>query len=266
MSFIKGESQMFKQLIAVAGTFVFSTILSTSGAVAEDNERIDAKAMAILEEMSEYLGGADEFSFKGSARYEYVLNTGEKIEYGQNIAAAVKRPKGIHASVDGDVTARRFVFDGKTAAVMDPDSLEYATTKISGDIDTAVRTMIEKHGVTAPLADFLLEDSFKALTNGLDSATYVGIGDIDGTLCHHLAFRHDDRVDFQVWVDSGTTRVPRRFVIVYTSLEGRPEFRANLSDWNFSERFPDGMFSFTPPDGGVEVEFDEAVQRRSGGE
>jgi hypothetical protein len=257
---------MFKQLFAVAGAFVFSMSLSTSVSFAEENERIDAKAMSILEEMSEYLGDADEFSFKASARYEYLLNTGEKIEYGQNVSAAIERSKRVHVSVDGDVTAREFTFDGKKATLLDRDSLEYATTAISGDIDKAVRTLIEKHGVTAPLADFLLEDSYKALSDGLDSATYVGIGEIDGTLCHHLAFRHDDRVDWQVWVDAGKTRAPRRFVIVYTSAEGSPEFRANLSDWNFSERFPDGMFSFSPPEGAVEVEFDDIVGRRSGGE
>jgi hypothetical protein len=242
---------MFKQLFAVAGAFVFSMSLSTSVSFAEENERIDAKAMSILEEMSEYLGDADEFSFKASA---------------QNVSAAIERSKRVHVSVDGDVTAREFTFDGKKATLLDRDSLEYATTAISGDIDKAVRTLIEKHGVTAPLADFLLEDSYKALSDGLDSATYVGIGEIDGTLCHHLAFRHDDRVDWQVWVDAGKTRAPRRFVIVYTSAEGSPEFRANLSDWNFSERFPDGMFSFSPPEGAVEVEFDDIVGRRSGGE
>lgn len=257
---------MFKQLFAVAGALVFATSLSASVSFAEENERIDSKAMSILEEMSEYLGDAEEFSFKASARYEYLLKTGEKIEYGQNVSAAIKRSKRMHVSVDGDVTAREFTFDGKTASVFDPDSLEYATTPISGDIDKAVRTLIEEHGVIAPLADFLLEDSHKALSVGLDSATYVGIGEIDGTLCHHLAFRHDDRVDWQVWVDAGKTRAPRRFVIVYTSVEGAPEYRANLSDWDFSERFPDGMFSFSPPEGAVEVEFDEFVGSRSGGE
>ncbi len=244
-------------------TVLFATVMLSGGSQAAEDSKIDSKATSILKEMSEYLGDADEFTFKGTARFEYLLNTGQKIEYGENISVAVKRPKGIRTVVDGDVAARVFSFDGKTAALYDPDTVRYATTAISGDIDKAVRTLINDYGLTAPLADFILSDSYKAMTEGLDSATYVGIGEIDGTLCHHLAFRHDDRVDWQVWVDAGNSRVPRRFVLVYTALDGKPEYRANLSGWSFSEHFPDGLFAFDPPEGAVEVEFNDAVLRRS---
>jgi hypothetical protein len=49
--------------------------------------------------------------------------------------------------------------------------------------------------------------------------------------------------------------VPRRVVIVYEHAEGRPQFRADLSEWDLSPRTPASLFAFRPPEGAERVPF-----------
>ena len=48
--------------------------------------------------------------------------------------------------------------------------------------------------------------------------------------------------------------LPRRFVVTYRSLPGRPIFIAELSDWDFSIQPADRDFVFQPPAGVTQVE------------
>jgi hypothetical protein len=53
-------------------------------------------------------------------------------------------------------------------------------------------------------------------------------------------------VDFEVWIASGEQPVPLRVVITYKDAPGQPQFRANLTDWNFSPRIDKTAFTFVP--------------------
>jgi hypothetical protein len=58
----------------------------------------------------------------------------------------------------------------------------------------------------------------------------------------------------EVWLEDNEQALPRRFVVTYRSLPGRPIFIAELSDWDFSIQPPDRDFVFQPPAGVTEVE------------
>lgn len=248
------------RLIAGSAALMLVAAISVPALAEEESENpVDSKALSILEEMSDYLKSAKELTFRGDARFELVATDGQKIEYGEQISVAVKRPRRIRASLDGDIAAREFWFDGKRAALFDPDTAIYATANVSGDIDKGLRTLANDYGMSAPLADFVLNDPYDALEEGLDSARYVGLGLVGDTLCHHLAFRHDGAVDWQLWVDAGYTRAPRRLVIVYVNRPGAPEYRVDLHDWDFAAKLPDSAFVFEAQDGSRQIDFAQAT-------
>src|SRR5689334_3827306 len=51
----------------------------------------------------------------------------------------------------------------------------------------------------------------------------------------------------RLWLEDNERALPRRFVVTYRSLPGRPIFIAELSDWDFSIQPPDSDFVFQPP-------------------
>jgi hypothetical protein len=53
----------------------------------------------------------------------------------------------------------------------------------------------------------------------------------------------------ELWLEDNERALPRRFVVTYRSLPGRPIFIAELSDWDFSIQPPDSDFVFQPPAG-----------------
>ena len=74
------------------------------------------------------------------------------------------------------------------------------------------------------------------------------------TMCYHLAFQQDE-IDWQVWVDAGWMRVPRKFVITYKKAAGVPQYMTFLSEWDFAPRFPGDLFDFSVPPNAEQVEF-----------
>jgi len=72
--------------------------------------------------------------------------------------------------------------------------------------------------------------------------------EIDGKTYHHLAFTEAD-TEWQLWVEGGTTPLPRRVEIVYKSLPRQPRMIVDYSDWNMNPNFANDYFQFKrPPD------------------
>ncbi|MFY9942197.1 MAG: DUF2092 domain-containing protein, partial [Desulfobacterales bacterium] len=68
----------------------------------------------------------------------------------------------------------------------------------------------------------------------------------------HLAVRSAE-VDLQVWITQGDQPLPRRVVLTYKNAPGRPQFRADLSDWDLSPKLAADSFAFTPPAGAEQI-------------
>ena len=64
-------------------------------------------------------------------------------------------------------------------------------------------------------------------------------------LCDHYAFRQQG-VDWQLWIDRGTTRLPRKLVITTTEEPEQPQYVAVLT-WTLAPPLDDALFTFVPP-------------------
>ena len=94
------------------------------------------------------------------------------------------------------------------------------------------------------------------MTSGFTSGGQVGTALIDGIRCRHFFFEQAaDDLDVELWLEDNERALPRRFVVTYRALPGRPIFVADLFDWDFSINTPDSPFVFRPPAGVTQVEF-----------
>jgi hypothetical protein len=90
------------------------------------------------------------------------------------------------------------------------------------------------------------------------AGTYLGLHQVNGVKCHHLAFRQDV-IDWQIWIEDSDHPVPRKVVITYKEQPGHPQFTAILDKWELSASAPDSAFEFSPPAGAKRIDLTPAA-------
>jgi hypothetical protein len=209
---------------------------------------VSAQADKMLREASDYLKAAQQLSFHADVVYDDLLPTGQKLQLAAAYDVAVRRPDRVYTEYWGDGGARRFWYDGKTVTLYDPDLGVYASEPAKPTIDATLDHLIKVLGFTPPLSDLMTSDPAAALGTNVLYGFYVGVTQVEGVRCHHLAFV-EKNIDWQVWIEDGTQWVPRKLVITYKTIPGAPQFAAVISDWDFATRPPDALFTpQLPPD------------------
>ena len=66
---------------------------------------------------------------------------------------------------------------------------------------------LDRTGMVIPLADFLYSDVYDRLMGSVQRGVYLGVHDVDGIPCHHLAFEQET-IDWQLWIDAARSRCP----------------------------------------------------------
>ena len=107
---------------------------------------------------------------------------------------------------------------------------QYISLPVTGGIDKALDALEERTGTDFPLADLLSDNPAEAVASGVTSGGKVGTPTIDGVRCNHFFFdQAADDLELELWLEDNQQAVPRRFVVTYRSLPGRPIFIAELS-------------------------------------
>jgi hypothetical protein len=217
-------------------------------------EKIDAKAMDALRAMGKLLAGLKQFAVDVEETTEDTLDeTGQKIQLTNHLKALVARPEGVRATIRGDTSDVEFVYDGKGAILFDRARNAYVTFPIKGSIDTMMDELHERFGVTMPVAELLLSKPDAALLEKVETGRYVGLHQVGGAKCHHLAFTQR-LIDWQIWIEAGEKAWPRKLVITYHRQAGQPQYVAVLRRWDGSPKVGEDTFRFTPPADAKKVE------------
>jgi hypothetical protein len=133
---------------------------------------------------------------------------------------------------------------------------------VTGGIDKALDLLEERTGTDFPLADLLSDNPTEAVVSGITSGGKVGTSTIDGVRCNHFfSDQAADDLELQLRLEDNQQAVPRRFVMTYRLLPGRPIFIAELSGWDFSIQPPDSDFVFQPPASVTQVELKASATR-----
>lgn len=216
----------------------------------------DAKARAVLRQMTDYMAKLKTFSMKTGNTIEYVLDTGQKLQFDTTVKVAVARPDRMRAVRIDDLEQQEMVYDGKSLTVFHrADGTPYYSTvaappTIEGALDFARHSL----DVIAPAGDLLYADAYNILMEDVISGLYVGPSVVGGVRVHHLAFR-GGQTDWQIWIDVGDKPLPRKLVITSKLTIGAPQFSVTTSDWNLAPKLAASQFRFAPPKGAVKIDF-----------
>ncbi|MEE8190800.1 MAG: DUF2092 domain-containing protein [Candidatus Scalindua sediminis] len=209
---------------------------------AEDTPVVGPRTDKLLRAMGEYLKTAKQFSFHAEITFDDMLPSGQKIQYSASNDIAVHRPDRVYAESQRDQGNMRFWYDGKNITLQNDGIGVYAKVPVPAIIDAAMDHLMDKYGFSPPLVDFIYQDPYNTLIENVEFGFYVGLHNVVGIRCHHLAFVQKN-IDWQIWIEDGKQMVPRKLTITYKNEPESPQFTAVLSEWDLDARLPKALFN-----------------------
>jgi hypothetical protein len=222
-------------------TFAADPAQTPSSSAQPQQSRIAPRAEKLLTQSCHVLSSADAFSFHAEIMFDEVLPSAVKAQFAAAMDLSMQRPNELVVDYHSDLGAKQLWYSGDTLTIFDPPQMVYATVAVPSTIDGMLDRLAETHNVTIPLSDFVSRDPCHLVSMQGTYGGYLGIGDVNGIECDHVALS-SPTTDWQVWLDRSGKPVPRKVVINYRSLPGSPEYIAFLSDWKFPKTIPADHF------------------------
>lgn len=232
--------------------FIFLAVLSPAVAQNEDSRVLTADG--ILLASFDRLKSLEGFIVSADITYDEIEPTGQKIQYGASIQAAVRRPDRLRIDYHGDQQKRSIWYDGENLTVLDLDDNLFATTEAPTEIDALLDNTVERLGFTIPLSDLLYSDPYPLLHRNVAEEFYAGLHVVGGVASHHLVLSQQD-IDWQIWIEASKRYLPRKLIITYKNLPGSPQYTILFSEWDLTPQLADDRFIFRPPSGSNRIQF-----------
>ncbi len=223
-----------------------------AGAAQPSASAVDSGSVQALKDMGAFLQTLKRFQVSTELTGERVLADGQKLQHTATAHMDVERPNRVRVSMHSARSERVLIFDGKTVTLYTPAQKYYSTVELVGTIGNLIDRLEEKYGVQFPLQDLFLWGTPAAPLDKFESAMNAGQDFVGDDLCDHYAFRQA-KVDWQIWITTGSKPLPRKIVITNRTDEARPQ-SVSMIDWNLKPNFKDTVFKFTPPKGATKIE------------
>ena len=225
---------------------------ATPGAAAPSTNAVDPASVQVLKDMGAYLQTLKRFQVSTELTGERVLADGQKLQHTATADMDVERPNKIRAVMKSARSEREIIYDGKTVTLYTPAQKYYSTVEFTETIGSLIGKLEDRYGVELPLSDLFLFGTPAAPLDKLESAMNAGQDFVGDDLCDHYAYRQG-KVDWQIWITTGSKPLPRKIVITNRADDARPQ-SVSLIDWDLKPAFKDAVFKFTPPKGATKIE------------
>jgi hypothetical protein len=256
---------IFSVLLLAIATLSFAWVYNQSESVTElpgkkeiksgDQVKIDEKSKKIMMDMDKYLTGLNEFSFQSNGYFEVVDSaSGKKEQINNSGELFVKRPNKIKVQRKGEKADLVFYCDGMQVTMYGKKLNYYSSAPVTGNLDDILDKIGEKFNISLPASDLLYTDVYEGLMQDVVSGKYMGKEKMANVTCDHLSFIGKE-VDWQIWVEEGEKKLPRKYLIISKQIEGKPEASIEIAEWKTDLKLDDKMFTFTPPKGAQKVDF-----------
>jgi len=220
-------------------------------------KKIDPVAVDALRKMGAHLRTMKSFAVKVNGAKDEVMADGQKIQISGTVRYVVRSPDRFRADIETDRKQRTILYDGKTLTLYAPRMHYYATVAAPPTVGAMLDTVRGKYNVELPVADLFLWGTERDGVNALTAARYVGPAFIDGTQTDHYAFRQQG-TDWQIWIERGSSPLPRKLVITTTDEPSQPQYAATIT-WNLAASTEDGIFAFVPPKDAAKIAWSSSM-------
>jgi hypothetical protein len=228
-----------------------------TGPATHPTEIVNPAAMEALGRMAAHLRSLKTYRIDAAVECEDVLDDGLKIQYPMSVSVLVRRPDGLLIKVSSDRQDRQYFYNGKTFTLWARRLNLYATVPAPPTIAGLIDTIETKLGIELPLVDLFRWGTDADPGAGITAAVDAGPATISGVDCRHYAFRQAD-LDWQIWIQTGGSPLPRRLVLTTTRDEARPQYQSTYT-WTLDPAVNESDFVFNPPAEAKPIVFHPAV-------
>jgi hypothetical protein len=215
---------------------------------------IDPLARQVLDGACTLLSSAKTVTYHAEINFDSVLPSHVKLQYAAALDAAIERPNRLAISYKSDLGAKEIWYEGKTLTILDPAHRAYASVAAPDSTDAMLTQAAEEKNLSIPMEGFDFSHPCERIYGDIQRGKYVGINDVGGVDCDHLAFSQRE-ADWQLWIDHGKQPLPRKIVITYKNLPSEPQWAAVLSKWRFNRKLPATLFEAKIPKGMIKTSF-----------
>jgi hypothetical protein len=223
---------------------------------------IDPRAEQLLSRSCEDLASSKAFTFHAEIIFDKVLPSNVKLQFAAAADYAVQRPDQLAVEFHSDLGGKEIWYDGTNVTIFDPPHMVYASTEVPASIDGMMEQLEEAHNLSIPLADLAYSHPCEMFRKGIIFSAYIGVSDVTGEDCDHLAFTKGN-LDWQIWLKRTGKQLPRKVVINYRNAPGSPEYIGVLSDWKFPESIPARVFRPDLPKDAKRIEMAKVKETKS---
>ena len=206
------------------------------------DSNIDPKTLSILREMTQFIGIRNNYTFKAEMMYDNILETGRRLQVTASEKVFLEKPDKVFIEYRGDYNAFKLLYNYNKVTILDTTTNTYTEVNSPETINATFDRLSKVYGFRPPLSDFYYLFPYKSMIENVKSSYYIGTSFVFGVRCHHLSFVEEDK-DWQIWIEDGNRKIPRKVVITYKNIPGSPQFIAIISDWILNEPFPEVLFS-----------------------
>jgi hypothetical protein len=214
---------------------------STPSAQSTPTPKIAPLADKLLTQACAVLGSANAFSFHAEINFDQVLPSAAKVQFAGAMNFALQRPGELAVDYRSDLGAKELWYQNGDLTIFDPPHMVYATATMPPSIDGMLDQAAATSNIAVPLSDLAYSDPCQRIRQQVIFGGYVGVNDVNGIACDHLAFM-GPRTELQLWLQHSGKPIPRKIVINYRSTPGSPEYVAVLSNWKFPRKIPASLF------------------------
>lgn len=216
-------------------------IIEDSVSTSSDIHKIDPKADSLLKEMSDFLGTKYKYSFKAEIMFDDIIDSGRKLQRSASEKVFVQKTNKVYIEYISDVGGQKFWYDDSNVTILDLPRSLYSKIVVPTSIDQAFDELLKRYDYSTPFSELLFVNPYKILTENVEAGYYIGSSIVFGVPCNHLGLV-DRNVDWQIWIEDGQRKIPRKIVITYKKIPGSPQFIAILKDWIFDQPFSHFLF------------------------
>jgi hypothetical protein len=227
--------------IAMGMTVALAAEPKAASAPATPPPKIAPLADKLLTEACGVLGSAKAFTFHAEINFDEVLPSAVKVQFAGAMDFALQRPGELAVDYRSDLGAKKLWYQNGKLTIFDPPHMVFATVTMPPSIDGMLEQAAANNNISIPLSDLAYSDPCQRIRKQVIFGGYVGVNDVNGIACDHLAFSTAE-VDLQLWLQHTGRPIPRKIVINYRTEPGSPEYSAVLSQWTFPSNLPAGLF------------------------
>ncbi len=215
---------------------------------------LDPQCDELLEQMCDTLRIADGFDVLIDATY--TDGYGESLQRTDAlISLSFRRPDLIYVTAEGVEPIGTLVWQSGLMTVVDAQQNIYAQADVPDTIDGFIEFALDE-GLPLPLGALLSSDPYSEIVVGVQQSYYLGEEMVNDRLCHHMAFIGDE-IDWEIWVDVASQRLPAKWVVTYKYRPNMPRRVETFESFFITKQSRNLMQ--VPPQGARQVTLEELL-------